>query len=157
MFHRRKALPSLKKQTGNLYIIAIFVIVVMGFLANALSRMEWSNSDALAKDVLGTRAWFAAHSANEWILTQIYPIGDSTNNDIVSVCAAINSEDNSDIDYASGMLSEFKGCSDITTTCDKKYNSDLAFYKIESAVTCGSGQLQVARKQEVWVRESLSD
>ncbi len=32
-----------------------------------------------------------------------------------------------------------------------------SYYKVESTVTCGSGQLQVARKQEVWVRESLSD
>ncbi|MGL6026592.1 MAG: MSHA biogenesis protein MshP, partial [Vibrio sp.] len=54
--------PKIKKQAGNLYIVAIFVIVVMGFLAAALTRIEWSNQDALSRDVLGTQAWFAAHS-----------------------------------------------------------------------------------------------
>ncbi len=48
--------PRMKKQAGNLYIVAIFVIVVMGFLAAALSRMEWSNQDALSRDLLGTKA-----------------------------------------------------------------------------------------------------
>ena len=61
--------PRMKKQAGNLYIVAIFVIVVMGFLAAALSRMEWSNQDALSRDLLGTKAWFAAHSLNEFALT----------------------------------------------------------------------------------------
>ncbi len=153
MFHRRKALSSLKKQTGNLYIIAIFVIVVMGFLANALSRMEWSNSDALAKDVLGTRAWFAAHSVNELALTELYPLNSSASV-VESVCTSSWGSVQS---AANSLIAQFPGCS-VETQCGELGHLDSeSYYKVESAVTCGSGQLQVARKQEVWVRESLSD
>lgn len=145
--------PRIKQQAGNLYIVAIFVIVVMGFLATALSRMEWSNSDALSKDLLGTRAWFAAHSVNEYVLTQIYPVGDPETNNIASTCSAINADQQG---YAASLLTEFQGCGKVTTFCDDSSDYILdskRFYKIQSAVQCGSGRFLVERKQEVWVKE----
>ncbi len=145
--------PRIKKQAGNLYIVAIFVIVVMGFLASALGRMEWSNSDALSKDLLGTRAWLAAHSVNEYLLTQMYPVGDPETNNIVNVCSAINADQQG---YAELLLSEFSGCENVTTTCDDSDDyvlDSLRFYKIQTAVQCGSGQYLVERQQEVWVKE----
>ncbi len=145
--------PRIRKQAGNLYIVAIFVIVVMGFLATALSRMEWSNSDALSKDLLGTRAWLAAHSVNEYLLTKMYPLGDPETNNIVNVCGAMNADQQG---YAASLLTEFKGCKTVTTTCNDSTDyvlDSLRFYKIQTAVQCGSGQYLVERQQEVWVKE----
>ncbi len=61
-----------KRQVGSLYIVVIFVLVVMGFLATTLNRIEWSNHDAHTKDVIGTQAALLAHSAIEQALIQVY-------------------------------------------------------------------------------------
>lgn len=63
-----------QSQQGSVIMIAIFVIVVMGFLAAALSRIEWSNQDILSRELLGNKAYFAAHSVNEAALNTIYPL-----------------------------------------------------------------------------------
>jgi len=141
--------PRIRKQTGNLYIVAVFVIVVMGFLATALSRMEWSNNDALTKELLGTKAWFATHSANELALTYLYPL--NTGNSMVdSVCIT----NRGTVNNAVGQLqAQFPGCS-IATSCNRIGTlKSESYYKVQSSAVCGSGQFQVARRQEVWVRE----
>ncbi|MBD0788638.1 MSHA biogenesis protein MshP [Vibrio sp. Y2-5] len=149
MFHKKSVFPSVKKQAGNLYIVAIFVIVVIGFLANVLARMEWSNSDALSKNLLGTRAWFAAHSANELALTQLYPL-NTANSVVANVCLSNWGNVQS---KANNLMTQFAGCS-VTTQCYSLGTLDsISYYKVESTVVCGSGQYQVERKQEVWVKE----
>ncbi len=141
--------PRIRKQAGNLYIVAIFVIVVMGFLASALSRMEWSNSDALTKDILGTRAWFAAHSANELTLTYLYPLNTSTSV-VDSVC---NSNWGSVTSAIGELENQYSGCA-IETTCNEIGTLESeTYYKVQSSAVCGSGQFQVERRQEVWVKE----
>ncbi|MGR5470520.1 MSHA biogenesis protein MshP, partial [Vibrio astriarenae] len=67
MFHK-------KNQQGNVLIIVLFVIIVMGYLAASLMRVNWSNQSTLTREFLGTKAWFIAQSANEWALTQLYPL-----------------------------------------------------------------------------------
>ncbi|WP_165312378.1 MSHA biogenesis protein MshP [Vibrio ziniensis] len=154
MSHRIKVFPNIKKQTGNLYIVAIFVIVVMGFLANALARMEWSNQDALSKDLLGTRAWFAAHSANELALTYLYPIREDL--DEASVVKTTCEDNWSDVGSVAADLvkDNFAGCSIRSMSCNEMDQLDSQHvYKVETAVQCGSGQFQVERQQEVWVKE----
>ena len=149
MSHRKRMFPSVKKQAGNLYIVAIFVIVVMGFLANALARMEWSNRDALSKDLLGTRAWFVAHSVNELALTQLYPL-NTANSVVANVC--LSNWGNVQT-KANNLMTQFAGCS-VNTQCYSLGALDsVNYYKVESIAVCGSGQYQVERKQEVWVKE----
>ncbi|MBY7841379.1 MSHA biogenesis protein MshP [Vibrio fluvialis] len=140
--------PKIKKQAGNLYIVVIFVIVVMGFLAAALGRMEWSNQDALSRDLLGTKAWFAAHSLNEFSLTQLYPVGASAA--VSSVC---ESQWGSVETAAGSLMAQYPGCS-AEVNCQKlgTLNNEQLF-KVESRVECGSGRYQVERVQEVWVKE----
>ncbi|MDD1829234.1 MSHA biogenesis protein MshP, partial [Photobacterium sp. ZSDE20] len=68
MRHRKSS------QQGSVLVVAVFVIVVMGFLATSLVQVQWSNHDTLTRKQLGTQAWLLAHSANEWALTQVYPL-----------------------------------------------------------------------------------
>lgn len=146
----RQLLAGRRKQGGNLYMVALFVIVVMGFLASALSRMEWSNQDGLARELLGTQAWFAAHSLNEMALTHLYPLGQSAA--VSSVCndgwAAISAE-------ASSMITQYPGCLAQTQCIPLGELQDEQIFKLESSVTCGSGRYQVERVQDVLVKEAL--
>ncbi len=137
----------LRRQQGNVLIVLIFVIVVMGFLASSLTRVNWSNSDSFTREQLGTQAWLLAHSANELALAKMYPLGAESN--VSGVCPTLTS----DTDFAA--LTNSSICVSVTTQCDNSVGSlaGQAFYKIQSRVVCGSGIHQIERVQEVWVKE----
>ncbi len=145
---QRRFLRRLSQQRGNLYIVVIFVLVVIGFLAAGLSKVQWSNSDAQARSVLGTQAWLLAHSANEWALTQLYPLRQNgASFDLASACSALTT--------APPAL-QTDNCRSISVSCrapDSSVPSALRFYRVESSVQCGSGIHLVERRQQVWVRE----
>ncbi|MDG2815205.1 MSHA biogenesis protein MshP, partial [Vibrio parahaemolyticus] len=75
-----------RNSSGNVLIIVLFVIIVMGYLASSLMKVTWSNQSGLTREFLGTKAWFVAQSANEWALTKMYPLNASTT-DIAAVCS----------------------------------------------------------------------
>jgi len=58
MSHRRNS-------SGNVLIIVLFVIIVMGYLASSLMKVTWSNQSGLTREFLGTKAWFVAQSEAE--------------------------------------------------------------------------------------------
>ncbi|MEZ8517190.1 MSHA biogenesis protein MshP [Vibrio cyclitrophicus] len=135
-------------QQGSVLVVAVFVIVVMGFLATSLVQVQWSNHDTLTRKQLGTQAWLLAHSANEWALTQIYPltVSPAVSTSVSTVCSNLNSNQ-----VSSGMSTI---CTVDQLTCSQNGVLDgVGFFKIESTAICGSGINQVQRIQEVWVRE----
>ncbi|KWU02124.1 MSHA biogenesis protein MshP [Vibrio toranzoniae] len=135
-------------QQGSVLVVAIFVIVVMGFLATSLVQVQWSNHDTLTRKQLGTQAWLLAHSANEWALTQVYPltVSPAVSTSVSTVCSTLNANQ-----VSSGMSTI---CSVDQLTCSQiGVLDDVGFFKIESTAICGSGINQVQRIQEVWVRE----
>ncbi|MFA0115165.1 MSHA biogenesis protein MshP [Vibrio sp. 10N.261.46.E11] len=139
-----------KKQVGSLYIVVIFVLVVMGFLATTLSRIEWSNNDAHTKDVIGTQAHLLAHSAIEQALVQIYPPRANTTVpfDVAAECTNL---DASTMNFATTIT-----CADVQITCSQTGgqlvdNSQL--YTVRAVATCGTGVDLMQRSQDVWVRE----
>ena len=71
---------SPRKQQGGALIVSIFVIVVMSVMAAAMIRIDWSSQDVTTKEVLGTRAWFTAHSGNEMMLNALFPPGNTEAN-----------------------------------------------------------------------------
>lgn len=146
----RHSFPGRHRQRGNLYVVALFVIVVMGFLASALSRMEWSNQDSLTRELLGTQAWFAAHSINEMALTRLYPTGESAA--VSSVCNDGWAEVSA---AASSMIAQYPGCAAQTQCYPLGELGENDVFKLESRVTCGSGRYQVGRVQDVLVKEAL--
>ncbi|OIQ24855.1 MSHA biogenesis protein MshP [uncultured Vibrio sp.] len=150
MSHSQRRLPSASNQNGSVYIIAIFVLVVMGFLGAALTRMEWSNNDALTRDALGTQAWLLSHSANELVLTHMYPLNASA-----AVSSNCTSPMPSDIQNALlALASQQANCSEVSTVCSSLGTlDDEDFYKVESTAICGTGINHVQRMQEVWVKE----
>ncbi|NOI52334.1 MSHA biogenesis protein MshP [Vibrio crassostreae] len=142
MRHRKSS------QQGSVLIVAVFVIVVMGFLATSLVQVQWSNHDTLTRKQLGTQAWLLAHSANEWALTQVYPltVSPAVSTSVSAACGNLNSNQ-----VSSGMSTI---CTVEELTCSQIGTLDsVGFFKIESTAICGSGINQVQRIQEVWVRE----
>ncbi|CDT63362.1 putative MSHA biogenesis protein MshP [Vibrio coralliirubri] len=139
---------SKSSQKGSVLVVAIFVIVVMGFLATSLVQVQWSNHDTLTRKQLGTQAWLLAHSANEWALTQVYPltVSPAVSTSVSTVCSSLNSNP------VSGGMSTI--CTVDQLTCRQIGVLDgVGFFKIESTAICGSGVNQVQRIQEVWVKE----
>ncbi|MFA0133804.1 MSHA biogenesis protein MshP [Vibrio splendidus] len=142
MRHRKSS------QQGSVLVVAVFVIVVMGFLATSLVQVQWSNHDTLTRKQLGTQAWLLAHSANEWALVQVYPltVSPALSTSVSTVCGNLNSNQ-----VSSGMSTI---CTVDELTCSQIGVLDgVGFFKIESTAICGSGINQVQRIQEVWVRE----
>ena len=140
MHHRKST------QQGSVLVVAVFVIVVMGFLATSLVQVQWSNHDTLTRKQLGNQAWFLAHSANEWALTQVYPliVSPAVSTSVSTVCSSLNANQ-----VSSGMSTI---CSIEQLTCREIGMLDgVGFFKIESTAICGSGINQVQRIQEVWL------
>lgn len=142
MHHRKST------QQGSVLVVAVFVIVVMGFLATSLMQVQWSNHDTLTRKQLGNQAWLLAHSANEWALTQVYPliVSPAVSTSVSTVCSSLNANQ-----VSSGMSTI---CSIEQLTCREIGMLDgVGFFKIESTAICGSGINQVQRIQEVWLRD----
>ncbi|MGD8117224.1 MSHA biogenesis protein MshP [Vibrio sp. TRT 29B02] len=147
-----------KHEQGNLYVVVIFVLVVMGFLATALSRIELSNSDAHTRDVLGTQAWLLSHSVNELALTLFYPL-NSTESSVAAHCDPDSNSNTTDVsaelqNRANALISTVASCRNVELSCTLKGPLDgETFYIFESSVTCGSGLSEVVRSQQAWVKE----
>ena len=143
-----------RRQTGNLYLVVIFVLVIFGYLANVLMQLAWSNSDALSKEWLGVQASLAARSVQELALTQLFPLAQSsavaTNCQIAQWAAVVS--------QARSVLADYPACAPekLTFDCNSlgKLNDDR-LYQLTARVRCGSGKFEVARGDEVWVKEAL--
>ncbi|MGR5060406.1 MSHA biogenesis protein MshP [Vibrio rotiferianus] len=139
-----------KHQKGNVFIVSLFVIVVMGYMATSITKINWSNQTLVTKEFLGTQAWFLAQSATEWALTEIYPLGEAD--------PSVGSHCHDDVD---GQFTEivkevnFGKCTLVRLECnggDKKLDNQV-FYRVEAAVRCGNGINLVERRQEIWIKD----
>lgn len=140
-----------KVQQGNVLIVVLFVIIVMGYLAASLMKVSWSNQSTLTREFLGTKAWFIAQSANEWALTQLYPL-DKNDPDVESLCSvAVNGK--------TPNVTEGTGCQINAMACEKigTFNASTSeaesLFRVQATAICGSGVAQVQRQQEIWVRD----
>ncbi|QLK45748.1 MSHA biogenesis protein MshP [Vibrio owensii] len=140
-----------KAQQGNVLIVVLFVIIVMGYLAASLMKVSWSNQSTLTREFLGTKAWFIAQSANEWALTQLYPL-DKNDPDVESLCSVA-------VNGITPNVTEGTGCQINAMTCEKigTFNASTSeaesLFRVQATAICGSGVAQVQRQQEIWVRD----
>ncbi len=144
MSHRRNS-------SGNVLIIVLFVIIVMGYLASSLMKVTWSNQSGLTRELLGTKAWFIAQSANEWALTRLYPL-NGTSDSVATLCK-------NQVSGAAPNVTQGTGCRLSSISCVKlgTLNADTSaaesLFRVQATAVCGSGLSQVERQQEIWVRE----
>ncbi|MCD9511296.1 pilus assembly PilX N-terminal domain-containing protein [Photobacterium phosphoreum] len=142
---RRNSAVSLRSQTGSALVVAIFIITVMSMMAAAMIKINASQTVTTTQEILGTRAWFAAHSGIEISLNKLFPIGDPNQ---MLTCDVISHQI---------PLVDFDGCK-VSVECDEFVANDDAAVdakrriQLRSTGRCGSGQYQVARQQQVWVK-----
>ncbi|MEC6815638.1 MshP protein [Photobacterium toruni] len=134
------------KQRGSGLMIVLFVIVVMGLMAIAMTKIGASSQTMTTKEVLGTRAWFSAYSANEVLLTKIFPLG----NPLISEPTAC--KDYSFVEIKTMMPPLQQGCKIVTMNCVATIINKTNEYKLISTATCGSGKVTMTRTQEVWAK-----
>ncbi len=116
-------------------MMALFIIIVLMLLGGALMRVLSTGSEAIAQEVIGTRALSAANSAMQAELQQLFPLNSTTNQ-----CNANNSYDFS----ASGTNIEGQYHCKAVTTCTHYAthpNTGDKFYRLKSIGTCGSATL----------------
>lgn len=158
MKRMKKTRSSLNHQTGSVLIVVIFVVVVMGLLAGTMARLEWSNQDTQSREIMGNRAWFMAHSANEWALTQLFPLGETGE----SVEALQGRCEGMTFPTSNGFFpeTEFQHCQIDSLVCTPQVldigdgSQSYGFFKVSTKATCGDGQglFNVQRTQDVVVK-----
>ena len=62
-FQFPQATTCCKKQNGSALMMTLFIIIVLVLLGGALMRVLSTSSEAIAQEVIGTRAYMAANSA----------------------------------------------------------------------------------------------
>ncbi|KOO17014.1 MSHA biogenesis protein MshP [Vibrio xuii] len=143
------------KQSGSMLIIVIFVILVMGYLATSLNLTSWSSRDSTTRGVLGTQAWLLSHSANEYVLTEMYPDEDTSN--VGLICMGTRLDAGGDIRQfieQTLITSATASCLLRELECEDRGELDgRTFYILQSTVSCGTGIHEVQRSQQVWLRD----
>lgn len=136
---RRKSSVSLRSQSGSALVVAIFIITVMSMMAATMIKINASQVVTTTQEVLGTRAWFVAHSGIEISLNALFPIGNPLQ---MLACENVPTQIS---------LVDFDSCK-VTIECDEYGAETTRRIQLRSIGRCGSGQYQVVRQQQVWVK-----
>jgi MSHA biogenesis protein MshP len=127
------------QQKGSALVIAIVIIVVMSLLGVALVRMLSSSNEAVAYEVIGTRAYTAAQTGAQWQLMRTFPL-----NNAASECALNVNMPLADIDGLSNCV--------ITVDCSSTDYDNVTFYTITSNGQCSAGHVITSRIVEIEAR-----
>lgn len=134
--------PKLMKQRGSALVIAVFIIVVVLALVLSLARLLTSGSQSVVYEVQGTRTLFAAQSALELSLPQLFPLNGATTS-----CAALTLEHNFSGD---GLV----GCS-ATISCSRYTDPTpgaAPLYRLSSNARCVAAEFETRRTVQIEVR-----
>ena len=131
-------------------MVALFIIVVMGLLVAALSRLVISSSSAVSTEVLGARAFFAAHSGLELGLAELYPLQRRTS----AADSAVSSEavvcPTQDYGFSAPGLAQCK----VQVSCVESNDSaaGVKHYYLTSTGVCQESSYTTSRtlEMEVW-------
>lgn len=134
--------PKWQAQRGSALVIAVFIIVVMLMLALSLLGLLRSSSETLVYEVQGSRTLFAAQSALELALTELFPLDGAT-----QTCAALT------------PLYQFAGTtgSQCTVNIDclayqAPASTEPVLFQLSSRAECRAGAVQTRRTVQLEVR-----
>lgn len=134
--------PNKIRQRGSALVIAVFIIVVMLGLVLALARLLTTSSQSVVYEVQGNRSLFAAQSALELALVQLFPLDSSTTS-----CAAISTSHT----FSGAGL---QGCS-ASLSCAAFADSSAGgttLYRLSSTGSCSAGEYDTRRTVQIEVR-----
>jgi len=136
--------PFLKQQRGFLMPMAVFILVVMGFMALNLSRTTGQAGIATVQEAISLQALYAAESGAQSAMAQLFYDTSSalTRSEVDGRCGTF-----AQIDFSATGLSD---CS-VNATCARSTDAadTTSYYQIVSSATCGSGAVAASRVIEV--------
>ena len=138
MYHKKFTTKPLKNQSGNMIVMALFIIVVGGLLAASLIKAVSASSASTIQQVYGLRAQMAAQSGIQQILQLSFPtngVAQACNQSINSVASFGNVEGQHECSYSAICSSENINFANINYT----------YYKFSSTGTCVVDNTVVSR------------
>ena len=146
-----------RRQRGASLLMAVFIIVVLALLAAAMMNILAGGTDSVAREVISTRALFAAESGAQRKLNEIFPPGSSAS--VSTACAAIAGAANSQLTrYNAANGNAFvglTGCSDVSVSCYYLLIDTVNYYFINSVGTCGPNGEPAVRVVEVQAKDGV--
>jgi len=133
----------MSKTKGSALMMALFIMIVLILLGSALMRVLSSSSEAIAQEVIGTRAYMAANSAMQAELQKLFPLNN----------AALQCNPTFTYDFSStgsGVDGLFH-CT-AATTCSHYATHPVTgelFYRLTSTGKCASANLESDSKDVV--------
>lgn len=141
--HRKTGLP-LQRQQGSMLIIALFIIIVLGFLAFAMINIGEDSNRSIVYEVNGARALNAANSGAERALADIFAPN------VTGSCTTVNNNTY----LLPTQLPAFSGCN-VTVQCDQfdVVQTGFTHYRIESSANCSAGDFVTQRAVAIEARQ----
>lgn len=127
------------RQRGFLLPVALFIIVVMGFAALALTRTTSQTNVSAVQELVSTQALYAAESGVQTGLSELFYPDASDRDDVDGRCDNLN------------LVLDFSGvqglniCS-VEVQCDRVEDG---VYQLSSRGSCGSGDISARRDLQV--------
>ena len=115
---------GLKTQSGNMLMMSVFTIVVLGFLGLAMARLLATSSSSLLYEVYGLRALNAARSGLDEKVLHVFATQES---DPVACTTALPTK--------TFVVDGLRNCS-VTAICTVTTVDSTNYYRFESTGTC---------------------
>jgi MSHA biogenesis protein MshP len=126
-----------KHQRGSALVVAVFIIVIMSLLGNALVRMMSSSAETVAYEVLGIRAYQAAQAGLQRKLAELFPLAPK-----VGVC---NGPERYDFSTVQGL----ENCEAISVGCTDSVILGVTYYVITGIGQCDIAGVLTSREIEI--------
>lgn len=161
MFHKSITIKTNRQQQGFLLPLALFILVVMGGFALAISRTGSQSQTASIQEFMNVQSFYAAESGAQRGMQALF-LNNTTRQSIDTACG------NMAINQSFAGVDGLKVCS-AQVSCTCRYRNDTAcspatavnysstatdavlksFYTITSVGTCGSQQYRSIRTVQV--------
>ena len=160
MFPNQQIRKSLKKQQGSMLVIALFVIIVLAFLAYAMIVITENSNRATVYEVFGARALHAANSGVDRAINEVLGPNVVLDPTVLNPCNNITKDDPGELEnyrFGTGIGSttgsSFTGCK-ISITCINFLVADTQFrhFRITSKANCSAGEFDTHRSVSVEAR-----
>lgn len=115
---------SLNKQSGNMMVMSVFAIVVLGVLGLSMSRLLATSASSIIYEVYGLRALNAARSGLDEKVLQVF--AGQTSDPVA--CTSV-------LPTSTFTVEGLKNCS-VTTLCTVTTVDNTNYYRFESTGTC---------------------
>lgn len=132
-----------KQQQGASLVMAVFMIVIFSVLAAVMAKMISVSSENISYEVIGTRAYLAADTGNQWAQQQLFPIPASSTS-----CADVNTATIPNISNAQGLI----GCEIVSVQCQEFTESSVTYFTLTTTGLCTAGNVTANRTLQVNAR-----